>query len=234
MKAILKRELSSYFNSAIAYVVMAMFFGFSGWFFVGTCFMGNTSSLAPTFSNIFVIIVFITPIISMKTFSEEKRQRTDQALLTSPSSLFDIVMGKFLGAFILYAICCMIFFVYGFVIMMFTTADWAVIICTVIGLLLLGGALIAIDVFISALTESQLIAAIIGMAVGLITYMMSSISSMINIDWVTSVLNSISFTAYYSNFTYGMLDLTGVVFFLSVIALFVFFTIRVFEKKRWS
>lgn len=234
MKAILKRELSSYFNSAIAYVVMAMFFGFSGWFFVGTCFMGNTSSLAPTFSNIFVIIVFITPIISMKTFSEEKRQRTDQALLTSPSSLFDIVMGKFLGAFILYAICCMIFFVYGFVIMMFTTADWAVIICTVIGLLLLGGALIAIDVFISALTESQLIAAIIGMAVGLIAYMMSSISSMINIDWVTSVLNSISFTAYYSNFTYGMLDLTGVVFFLSVIALFVFFTIRVFEKKRWS
>jgi ABC-2 type transport system permease protein len=100
--------------------------------------------------------------------------------------------------------------------------------------MLLGGALIAIDVFISALTESQLIAAIIGMAVGLITYMTGSISSMIGIDWVTNVLNSISFTSYYANFTYGMLDLTGVVFFLSVIALFIFFTIRVFEKKRWS
>ena len=234
MKAILKRELSSYFNSAIAYVVMAMFFAFSGWFFVGTCFVSNSSSLSPTFSNIFVIIVFITPIISMKTFSEEKRQRTDQALLTSPSSLFDIVMGKFLGAFILYALCCMIFFVYGLVITIFTPADWAVIICTNIGLMLLGGALIAIDVFISALTESQLIAAIVGLAVGLLTYMLSSISSMINIDWVTSVLNSISFTAYYSNFTYGMLDLSGIVFFLSVIALFIFFTIRVFEKKRWS
>lgn len=234
MKAILKRELSSYFNSAIAYVVMAMFFGFSGWFFWGTCFLSNTSSLAPTFSNIFVIIVFITPIISMKTFSEEKRQRTDQALLTSPTSLFDIVMGKFLGAFILYAICCMIFFVYGLVITIFTPADWAVIVCTVIGLLLLGGALIAIDVFISALTESQLIAAIIGMAAGLIMYMMSSFASMINIDWVTSVINSISFTSYYSNFTYGMLDFSGIVFFLSVIALFVFLTIRVFEKKRWS
>ena len=234
MKAILKRELSSYFNSAIAYVVMAMFFAFSGWFFVGTCFVSNSSSLSPTFSNIFVIIVFITPIISMKTLSEEKRQRTDQALLTSPSSLFDIVMGKFLGAFILYALCCMIFFVYGLVITIFTPADWAVIICTNIGLMLLGGALIAIDVFISALTESQLIAAIVGLAVGLLTYMLSSISSMINIDWVTSVLNSISFTAYYSNFTYGMLDLSGIVFFLSVIALFIFFTIRVFEKKRWS
>ncbi|MEE3333519.1 MAG: ABC transporter permease subunit [Ruminococcus sp.] len=234
MKAILKRELSSYFNSAIAYVVMAMFFGFSGWFFIGTCFMANSSSLSPTFSNIFVIIVFITPIISMKSFSEEKRQRTDQALLTSPSSLFEIVMGKFLGAFLLYVICCMMFFVYGLVIMFFAPANWAVIICTNIGLMLLGGALIAIDVFISALTESQLIAAIIGMAVGLITYMTGSISSMIGIDWVTNVLNSISFTSYYANFTYGMLDLTGVVFFLSVIALFIFFTIRVFEKKRWS
>lgn len=234
MGAILKRELSSFFNSAIAYIVMAMFFGFSGYFFVGTCFVSNVSSLSYTFSNIFVIIVFITPIISMKSFSEEKRQRTDQALLTSPASLFDIVMGKFLGAFILYAICCSVFFVYGFVISLFTTADWAVIICTTIGLLLMGGALIAIDIFISSLTESQIIAAIIGMAVGLMMYMLSTITSMINIEWIVNVLNAVSFTGYYSNFTYGILDTVGIVFFLSVIALFVFLTIRVLEKKRWS
>ncbi|MCH5304374.1 MAG: ABC transporter permease subunit [Ruminococcus sp.] len=235
MGAILKRELSSYFNSAIAYIVMAMFFGFSGYFFVGTCFMMNTSSLSYTFSNIFVIVVFLTPIIAMKTFSEEKRQRTDQALFTSPASLFEIVLGKFLGAFILYAICCMIFFVFGIVIQMFTAADWAVIICTTIGILLVGSALIAIDIFISALTESQVIAAVIGMAVGLLTYMMSTIISMIgDIEWLSGALTAISFTNYYQNFTYGILDLTAIVFFLSVIALFLFFTARVFERKRWS
>ena len=234
MRAIFKRELSSYFNSAIAYIVMAVFFGFAGYFFVGTCFVGNVSSLSYTFSIIIMIIIFLTPILSMKTFSEEKKQKTDQALLTSPASLFDIVMGKFLGAFAVYAICCMIFFVYGLVISFFTAPDWAVIICTTIGLLFLGGAFIAIDVFISSLTESQVIAAIVGMAAGLVIYMLNTFISMIQVDWIASALKAISPTNYYMNFTYGMLDLTGIVFFLSVIALFLFFTIRSLERKRWS
>lgn len=84
MGAIFKRELSSYFNSAIAYIVMAVFFGFSGFFFLVTCFLSNSSSLSYVFSNMFFIIVFLTPIIAMKSFSEEKRQKTDQALFTSP------------------------------------------------------------------------------------------------------------------------------------------------------
>ena len=234
MGAILKRELSSYFNSAIAYIVMAVFFGFSGYFFVGTCFIGNVSSLSYTFSNIFVVIIFVIPIISMKTFSEEKKQKTDQALLTSPASLLEIVLGKFLGAFILYAICCMLFFVYGIVIAFFTTPDWASIICTVIGLLLVGALLISIDVFISALTESQVIAAVVGMAAGLLIYMMSTVISMIKVDWISSVLSAISPLNYYTTFTYGMLNLSGIVFFLSVTALFIFFTIRVLDRKRWS
>lgn len=234
MSAIFKRELSSFFNSATAYIIMAIFFGFSGYFFVGTCFIGNTSSLAYTFSNMFLIIIFLTPILTMKSFSEEKRQRTDQALLTSPASLFEIVMGKFLGAFSLFAICCLIFFVYGLVLSIFKMPDWPVIICTTLGLLLLGGALIAIDIFISALTESQVIAAIVGMAVGLLVYLLSSITSMIEAEWLINIINKISFTTYFSNFTYGLFDLSGVVYFLSIIALFIFLTIRVFEKRRWS
>ena len=234
MAAILKRELSSYFNSAIAYIVMAVFFGFSGYFFVGTCFVGNVSSLSYTFSNIFVVILFLIPIISMKTFSEEKKQKTDQALLTSPVSLFSIVMGKFLGAFILYAICCLIFFLYAFIISFFTAPDWPVIICTTVGLLLVGGALIAIDIFISALTESQVIAAVVGMAVGLLIYMMSTIISMVKTEWISNLLEAVSPLNYYTDFTYGMLDLSGIVFFLSVISLFIFFTIRVLDRKRWS
>ena len=235
MGAIFKRELSSYFTSAIAYIVMAVFFGFSGFFFLVTCFLSNSSSLSYVFSNMFFIIVFLTPIIAMKSFSEEKRQKTDQALFTSPASLIEIVLGKFLGAFTMYAICCVIFFVYGAVIQMFTPANWAVIICTTIGILLLGGAFLAIDIFISALTESQVIAAILGIAAGLLINMMTNIVSLVSsYEWLANILNAISFTNYYQNFTYGILDLKDVVFFLSVIALFLFFTIRIFERKRWS
>lgn len=234
MVAILKRELSSYFNSAVAYVVMAVYFLFSGLFFSMICIENDTSSLSYVFGNMFIIILFIIPIITMKSFSEEKRQRTDQALLTSPTSLFEIVMGKFLGAFILFAICSLIFVVYALVISFFTSPDWAVVLCTVLGLLLLGAALIAIDIFISVLTESMIIAAVAGMGVGLLIYMLSNLSSNITVDWIAAIVKKIDFLTYYTNFTYGMLNLTDIIFFLSVTGLFLFFTARVLEKRRWS
>lgn len=234
MVAILKRELSSYFNSAVAYVVMAVYFLFSGLFFSMICIENDTSSLSYVFGNMFIIILFIIPIITMKSFSEEKRQRTDQALLTSPTSLFEIVMGKFLGALILFAICSLIFVVYALVISFFTSPDWAVVLCTVLGLLLLGSALIAIDIFISVLTESMIISAVAGMGVGLLIYMLSNLSSNITVDWVAAIVKKIDFLTYYTNFTYGMLNLTDIIFFLSVTGLFLFFTARVLEKRRWS
>ena len=234
MVAILKRELSSYFNSAVAYVVMAVYFLFSGLFFSMICIENDTSSLFYVFGNFFIIILFIIPIITMKSFSEEKRQRTDQALLTSPTSLFEIVMGKFLGALILFAICSLIFVVYALVISFFTSPDWAVVLCTVLGLLLLGSALIAIDIFISVLTESMIISAVAGMGVGLLIYMLSNLSSNITVDWIATIVKKIDFLTYYTNFTYGMLNLTDIIFFLSVTGLFLFFTARVLEKRRWS
>lgn len=234
MVAILKRELSSYFNSAVAYVVMAVYFLFSGIFFTMICIENDSSNLAYVYGNMFVIILFVIPIITMKSFSEEKRQRTDQALLTSPASLFEIVTGKFLGAFVLFGICSLIFMVYALVISFFTSPDWAVVLCTFLGLLLLGAALIAINVFISVLTESMIISAVAGMGVGLLIYMLSNLSSYITVDWISNIVSKIDFLTYYTNFTYGMLNITDIVFFLSVTGLFLFFTARVLEKRRWS
>lgn len=234
MVAILKRELSSYFNSAVAYVVMAVYFLFSGIFFTMICIENDSSNLAYVYGNMFVIILFVIPIITMKSFSEEKRQRTDQALLTSPASLFEIVTGKFLGAFVLFGICSLIFMVYALVISFFTSPDWAVVLCTFLGLLLLGAALIAINVFISVLTESMIISAVAGMGVGLLIYMLSNLSSYITVDWISNIVSKINFLTYYTNFTYGMLNITDIVFFLSVTGLFLFFTARVLEKRRWS
>lgn len=234
MGAILKREFGSFFNSAIAYVVMAVFFFFSGLFFYTYCLSYDSANLSYVYSNMFVIILFLTPIITMKSFSEEKRQRTDQALLTSPTSLTKIVLGKFLGSFFLYAVCCGIFLVFALIISFFTTPDWSVIICTTIGVLLFGGAMIAIDIFISSLTESQIISAVAGLAIGLIVFFMDNIINYIPFDWLSSVFESVNFLNYYTSFTYGILRLTDIVFFMSIIGLFIFLTVRVFEKRRWS
>ena len=234
MSAILKRELNAYFSSATAYVVMAVFFFFSGLFFNYYCISANSSSLSYVFGNMFYIVLFLIPIITMKTFAEEKKQKSDQALLTAPTSLTEIVLGKFMGAFILYFICCCIFLVYALVISFFTTPEWSVIICTFIGMLLLGAALIAINVFISVLTESMVIAAVIGMGAGLVISMTNYLISLIPVEWIKNIINKINFLSYYENFTYGILSIVDVVFFLSVTALFLFFTVRVLDKRRWS
>lgn len=234
MGAILKRELGAYFSSATAYVVMAVYFFFSGLFFNFYCISANLSSLSYVYGNMFYIILFLIPIITMKTFAEEKKQKSDQALLTAPTSLTEIVLGKFLGAFCLYAICCCIFLVYAVVISFFASPEWSVILCTFIGILLLGGSLIAINVFISVMTESMVVAAVIGMGVGLVISMTNYLISLIQVDWIKNILNKINFLSYYENFTYGILSIVDVVFFLSVTALFLFFTVRVLEKRRWS
>lgn len=234
MGAILKRELGAYFSSATAYVVMAVYFFFSGLFFNFYCISANSSSLSYVYGNMFYIILFLIPIITMKTFAEEKKQKSDQALLTAPTSLTEIVLGKFLGAFCLYAICCCIFLVYAVVISFFASPEWSVILCTFLGILLLGGSLVAINVFISVMTESMVIAAVIGMGVGLVISMTNYLISLIQVDWISNILNKINFLSYYENFTYGILSIVDVVFFLSVTALFLFFTVRVLEKRRWS
>ncbi|MBQ6387768.1 MAG: ABC transporter permease subunit [Ruminococcus sp.] len=234
MSAIFKREMSAYFSSATAYVVMAVFFFFSGMFFNFYVFAQNSNSLTYVFSNMFFIIMFLIPIITMKSFAEEKKQKSDQALLTSPCLLTEIVLGKFLSAFILFTICNLIFLVYAVVISFFAQPQWSVILCTLLGTLLLGGAMIAINVFISVMTESQVVAAVLGMGAGLLISMMSYFVNAVGVEWISAVLKKISFMTYYENFTYGILSITDVVFFLSVTALFLFFTVRALEKRRWS
>ena len=234
MGAIFKREMSGYFNSAIAYVVLAVYYFFSGMFFYLYCFYNNSASLSYVFANMFYIVMFIIPVLTMKTFSEEKRQKTDQALLTSPVSLTEIVLGKFFGALTIYAMCCAVFLVYGMVISFFAQPQWSVVLCTLLGTMLLGAAMIAINIFISSLTESMVVAAVIGMAVGLLIDMMSYLTTLVPVDWISAALEKIDFLKYYTNFTYGILSIVDVMFYVSVTGLFVFFTVRVLERRRWS
>ena len=234
MSAIIKRELSSYFNSAIGYIVLAVFYFFSGLFFYMYCLLSNTTSMSYVFLSMLMIVMLVIPIITMKSFSEERKQKTDQALLTAPISLTEMVLGKFFGAFLLYCICNAIYILYAVILSFYATPDWAVFLTTMLGMLLMGGALIAIDMFISALTESQVIAAVVSIGIGLLIYMLDSLSNVFNVDWLTTLFHNISFDAHFTNFINGIINLTSVVFFLSVIAIFLFLCVRVFEKRRWS
>ncbi len=234
MGAIIKREIGAYFSSPIAYVVIAVFFFFSGWYFRVMLENDSSSLTYLVIGPMFVIVLFVLPILTMRLLSEEKRQKTDQALLTAPVSIWRIVFGKFIAAEIIFLCCMAIFVPMTIVIAFFTAPTWGIIFCNIIGMILLGSSLISIGVFISSLTESQVVAAVVGIAVGMLIYMLDTINSGIQIDFLKSIISSVSFMTRYTNFTSGMMNLADIVFYLSVTGLFLFFTTRVIDRKRWS
>ena len=233
MFAVLKRELSAYFSSPIGYIYLAVFYVFSGYFFFGVLY-SNTTSLSNVFNGMFTIIMLLIPILTMRLMSEDLKNKTDQALLTARISWVSVVLGKFLAALIVYCLGVAITLVYGVVIAAFAPPDWTVVFGNVLGMLLLGAALIAIGMFISALTENQVIAAVGGFAVGFSLILVNSLSALISIEWLKKFVSGLSFMERYDEFTNGILDISNIFFFVSVCAVFVFFTVRVIEKRRWS
>lgn len=234
MGAIYRRELRSFFYSPIAYVYLAVFYAFAGFYFFGTTLVANTTNLSYVFSYLFTISLFVIPILTMRLMSEDKKNKTDQALLTAPVSLPGIVLGKYLAALTVYVVGIAITLVFALIVATFAVPDWAVVFGHFTGLLLLGAALLAIGTFISSLTENQVIAAIGGFAVGFGLMLSDSLSSIITSPTAQKFVQGISFTRRYQSFTVGVLNLADTVFFLSVCALFIFLTVRTLEKRRWS
>lgn len=234
MHAIYKRELKSYFTSAIGYVVIMTFVFFASLFFVSYNIMGDSANMSGVFSSLMLICVFIIPILTMRTFSDELRQKTDQALLTSPVSLTGIVMGKFLAALTVFAIGLSSTVIFAIILGATSALDTWVVVGNIVGMLVVGIALISIGVFISSLTESQVVAAVGGIFVMLMLFLLDNLSSIIQTPAIQSFIKAISINDRYSNFALGIFNLSDAIFYLSIAVLFVFFTVRVLEKRRWS
>ncbi|MDF2566727.1 MAG: hypothetical protein K0R90_183 [Oscillospiraceae bacterium] len=234
MLAIFRRELGSYFSSPIGYIFLAVYYLFSGYFFLGTTLVADTNSLSGVFQSLFTVLMFIVPLLTMRLMSEDKKLKTDQLLLTSPLNLSSLVYGKFFAALIVFLVGVAITPVYALIINIFAQPEWIVVIGNLVGLILLGAALISIGLFISSLTENQLIAAIGGFAIMMIFMLIDGLSSVIPIDIVKKIIDGISFSTRYGEFTTGIFNISSVLYFISVVVIFNFFTVRVLEKKRWS
>ncbi|MBQ4100838.1 MAG: ABC transporter permease subunit [Oscillospiraceae bacterium] len=234
MGAILKREMSAYFTSPIGYIYLAVFYVFTGYFFfVGTLFSG-VADLSPVFSSMFTVLMFLIPVLTMRLMSEEKKQKTDQLLFTSPINLWSLVFGKILAAFCVYLIGLAITIVYGITLSFVSVVDWFPIFANFIGAMLIGFALISIGAFISSLTENQVIAAAGSFAVMIFLMLVDTIGSIMPTEFLTNLFANISFYDKYFDFTSGIVNLSNTVFFLSVGGLFSFFTVRVFLKRIYN
>ena len=287
MLAMFQKELRSYFTSAIGYIFIGTFLLITGIFFTMYNLLSASPSYNYTLQSLITIFLFIIPVLTMKIISEETKTKTDQLLFTSPLKITDIIVGKYLAALAIFTISLLITVIYPIILSTFGTIYASEILSGYIGIYLLGATLIAIGLFVSSLTESQVASAVICFGVLLFIFLIDNIeqalpstrnASIVFVLIMVAIFSlfvyfstkniyaatvstliglSVTLTSYlvkkeafdgliqkifgwfslikrYTLFSQGVLSLNSVVYYLSFIAAFIFLTIRVVDKRRWS
>ena len=246
-----KKELRAYFTSPIAYVVITVFLVLVGFFFYSMIWWFNNQSMQmaqnqsyyqqlninqmvfnPLFHNISIILLLMLPLLTMRLFSEEKKIGTEELLYTSPISVNQIILGKFLASLIvllamlaLTGLLSLFTFIYG-------NPEVVPILSGYLGLFLMGAAFIAIGIFFSSLTENQIVSAILTFGALLLFWIINWASYSAAGIW-KDVLNYVSFFQHFDNMTQGILDTTDLVYYLSFAFFGLFLTHSVIQSKRW-
>lgn len=233
MSAIFKREFKTFFTSPMGYIYLAVCFFFQSINFV-TMYNAGYPYIQYLFSSGFNIVLFTTPLLTMRLMSDDKRLKTDQLLFTAPVSITGVVLGKFFAAFCVFMLGFSLTFIFQIIMAANANVDWMIYLSNILGVAFLGMALIGLGLFISSLTESQIVAAIISFAVAMLLISMDSIAEMTNVAFITTVSNAVSFLGRYSAFVEGVLDYSNMVFFASFAALFLFLSVRTLDRKRWA
>ena len=233
MTAVFKREFKSYFTSPLGYVFLAIFLFFEGWYF-STLFVYGSPTVEIIFSALATVVVFITPVLTMRLLSEDRRQKVDQALLTAPVTVTGIVIGKFLAALAVYALAFSPTILFQITVNFMASVNWLIYLNAALGALLIGAALIAIGMFISSLTESPVISCILTLITFLLLMVLPNLASLAGAEWLSSAAQKIAFINLFSSFTESVFRITDIIYLVSISAVFVFLSVRAVEKRRWS
>jgi len=237
MLAIFKRDFAAYFTSAIGYIYLGAYILVLNLMFFLSNALGSSSSLSGLFSFMLLVMMFITPILTMRVFSEDFKQKTDQLLYTTPVNIFSIVTGKFLSSLAVFMCLLALTLLWPITISIFGANNFAEVIGNYVGIICIGAAYIAMGVFISALTENQVIAAVGSLSLFIALYLLEVVAMMFYSSgvlpvFVMRIFLFISIFGRYGEITSGLLSLDAIVFFLSVCIFFLFLTVRALEKGR--
>ncbi|MBR4528769.1 MAG: Gldg family protein [Lachnospiraceae bacterium] len=236
MIAIYKRELSSYFRTVIGEVFIGLNFLIFGFFFLRYNLLGLSSNLnGALYNTAFIGLMFMVPLLCMRSFSEEKRLKTDQLIMTAPVSVAGIVFGKFLAIATVFSLPTALTLILPPIMGRFGDVPYLWNYADILDYWLYGLMIISICIFISSLTENQIVAAVISVVVLLACNLLGETFEGIKISWLKDILNStINFNGRLMTIYMGSFDLTSIVFFVSVTVLFLFLTGQVLQKRRFT
>ena len=238
MRAVWKREWQAMFKTPIGYGFMGFFLLVSGYFFWGYNLSASSSDMSGFFDRIAYILVMFVPVLTMRLFSEERRNKTDQLLITSPMSLWSIVTGKFLAAASVLLATLAVTFIYPVIIVAFGTLSFGMVVTSYLGCFLLGCVYIAIGLLISSICENQLTAAIVTLVVNILLQVLEYVPQMIPAGSPFAVAGKLfgwlSLSTRNTEFAVGLFSPSNVLYLLSFAGVLLFLTVRVIEKRRWS
>jgi ABC-2 type transport system permease protein len=232
MSAIFWKEVKSYFYSPIAYILIGLFILLTSIFFWPLLIYG-VADFNGVLGTMGFILLFIVPVLTMRILAEDRKTGTEVLLITSPVSLTEIVLGKYLASLFVFLVMTVITFIYPIILLAFGGPFTVQLVGGYIGFILLGAAFISVGVFASSLTENQVIAVVISFVSLLIMWLMDYISSFAG-GIASKILSWFSLLSRYEGFNKGILGLGPIFYYLSFITVFLFLTVRVIERRRWS
>ena len=244
-----RKELQAYFGSPIAYVVIGFFALVFGFFFstilfyfdrqsmqlqpgAGQTMNVNQMLIGPVFMNVAVMALFMLPMVTMRTYAEEKRSGTMELLLTAPLTDWQIILGKFAGAMGFYAAMLAVTTIHIGMLFLYGTPEWKPIATVYLGMFLMGGCFIALGLFISSLTKSQMVAGSATWAVFLLLWVINWIGQSLG-PTGQAVVTHLSITDHLEDFSRGIIDTKHLVYYASFIVFGLFLTARSVDSERW-
>ncbi len=234
---VLKKELKSYFNSPIAYIVVVTFLVFSAvWlFYLQTFFARNVASLRPLFSVIPLVFIIVMPALTMRSWAEEKKQGTVEVLLTMPFRESTLVAGKYLAALCLLVIMIVLTLPIPLLLTQFGSFDAGEIFGQYLGVLLIGGAGLAVGLFISSLATNQISAFLITLFVLLVFTLISQLTVVFSLPiWLARTLSYLSLDSHFESFQKGLIDTRDLAFYVLVIGMFLYLNMKTLVFTKWS
>ena len=234
MLAVFKKEMHSYFTSVIGYVFLVIYLALGGALFCLTPLFSMTADVTNFYNYMILASAILLPLLTMKSFSEERKIKTEQLLLTAPVSITGMVMGKFLAAYVMFAGCMILNSLYFLVLNYYAVLKFAILFGNVVAILLVGMMFISIGLFVSSLTENQLAAAIGTIAIIVAFLLIGVLASLFpSSHWFRMyVLNFISILSRYQGFSNGYFDISSLIYYISVSGIFLYLTVRIYDRRR--
>lgn len=234
MTAVFKREFLSYLKSPVGYAYFFIFLLSTGvFFYLGNVAAGSTDTVTYFAYTRYILIITI-PLLAMKLFPDERKNKTDQILITAPVSIFKMVMGKFLAAYAVFVIGLIPTLINMIFLSTVGYLETGIVAGNYIGLLFAAAAFLAIATFMSVLTESMITAFIMGAFALALFAVADLLAQSLGISIVTKIVNAVSVTSRYEQFNQGLFNISSLIYFLSLAVIFIFLTVRVIDKRRWS